>query len=43
MSIAVPESLSFYYSGIYNDPACGYGTDAELVHAVTLIGYGTSS
>lgn len=32
--------MSFYAGGVFNDPACGYGEDAELVHAVLCIGYG---
>ena len=41
VSIAVTESMSFYSGGVFNDPACGYGKDATLVHAVTAIGWGS--
>ena len=40
VGMAVPESLSYYSGGVYNDPACGYGADAEIVHAVALVGWG---
>lgn len=32
--------MSFYNGGIFNDPACGYGNDAKLVHAVLAEGWG---
>lgn len=40
VSIAVPESMSFYAGGVFNDAACGNGKDAVLVHAVLAIGWG---
>ena len=33
--------MSFYDGGVFNDPACGEGTEAQLVHAVLCVGYGT--
>jgi hypothetical protein len=41
VSIAVSPSMRFYAGGVFNDPDCGYGTEAKLSHAVTAIGYGT--
>lgn len=32
--------MRFYAGGVFNDPACGYGTAAILSHAVVAIGYG---
>ena len=43
VAIAVTQSLSFYAGGIFNDPECGYGENASLIHAVLAIGYGTDS
>ena len=43
VSIAVTDSMSFYDGGVFNDPACGEGKEAELVHAVLCVGYGTDA
>ncbi len=34
------DSLSFYASGVYYEPACGNGVN-DLDHTVLLVGYGT--
>ncbi|KAH0572836.1 Cathepsin L [Spironucleus salmonicida] len=41
VAVAVPESFVYYTGGIYSDKACGNGANADLVHAVTLVGWGT--
>jgi C1A family cysteine protease len=38
VSIAVPQSLYYYQSGIYDDLECGHLND-DLAHTVTLLGY----
>lgn len=43
VSIAVPKSLAYYSGGVYNDPACGYGEKAELVHSVVAVGWGNDT
>jgi len=43
MSVSIDASqpgLSFYVSGVYNDPACKNGV-ADLDHSVSAVGYGT--
>lgn len=39
VTIDVPESLTFYVSGIYNDKAC-LSEFSQLDHAVVAVGYG---
>ena len=43
VATAVPQSFSWYTGGVFNDPACGYGEDAVLEHAVTVIGWGVDA
>lgn len=42
IGIAVTQSLLFYTGGVYNDPECGHKPD-DIVHAVTLVGYGSDT
>ena len=39
ITIDVPESMSFYTGGVYNDPACR-NEFQDLVHNVVAVGYG---
>jgi len=43
VAINAAPSLQAYANGVYNDPACGTGSSAQLNHAVLVVGYGTDA